>query len=281
MSLGTTRMHADDPRPESVLGRRLARCRRPRRPQNAPSERPADGVGEGDVNHARPRQGHQRKLGGQAVRTNISLSQPRMPMDSSPELLPMRLRMTWKTRSGAAEPGSGGGRGARRHVGRARGRLRPPRRSTRNTWRGRATRRGRARCSWLSRLVHDRLCRRSLRVRQLGIGAIRRGLAQAFDLIGRLICRGGVRIGQTQLTILRLHMPWAGLQGVRAQRPTLCRFGPDLTHGHVRVGDLCLAVPGSHRESPGDPGGALQARWTVPTTRRREIPISGGTEGVN
>ena len=153
MSLGTTRISADDPRPESVLGRRLARCRRPRRPQNAPSERPADGVGEGDVNHARPRQGHQRKLGGQAVRTNISLSQPRMPMDSSPELLPMRLRMTWKTRSGAAEPGSGGGRGARRHVGRARGRLRPPRRSTRNTWRGRATRRGRARCSWLSRLV--------------------------------------------------------------------------------------------------------------------------------
>ena len=45
----------------------------------------------------------------------------------------MRLRMTWKTRSGAAEPGSGGGRGARRHVGRARGRLRPPRRSTRNS----------------------------------------------------------------------------------------------------------------------------------------------------
>ena len=153
MPSGTTRMRADDPRPESVLGRRPARCRRPRRPQNAPSERPADGVGEGDVNHARPRQGHRRKLGVQAVRTNISLSQPRMPMDSSPELLPMRLRMTWKTRSGAAEPGSGGGRGARRHVGRARGRLRPPRRSTRNTWRGRATRRGRARCSWLSRLV--------------------------------------------------------------------------------------------------------------------------------
>ena len=167
MSLGTTRMHADDPRPESVLGRRLARCRRPRRPQNAPSERPADGVGEGDVNHARPRQGHQRKL-----------------------------------------------------------------------------------------------------------------VAQAFDLIGRLICRGGVRIGQTQLTILRLHMPWAGLQGVRAQRPTLCRFGPDLTHGHVRVGDLCLAVPGSHRELPGDPGGALQARRTVPTARDVKSQSPVGRKGL-
>ena len=133
----------------------------------------------------------------------------------------------------------------------------------------------------MSRLVHDRLCRRSLRVRNLGVGPIRRGLAHEFDLIGRLICRGGVRIGQTQLTILRLHMPWAGLQGVRAQRPTLCRFGPDLTHGHVRVGDLCLAVPGSHRELPGDPGGALHGPRTVPTARRREIPISGGGEGVN
>ena len=141
-----------------------------------------------------------------------------------------------------------------------------------------AAERGAAGCraSW-----HDRLCRRSLRVRNLGIGPIRRGLAHEFDLIGRLICRGGVRIGQTQLTILRLHMPWAGLQGVRAQRPTLCRFGPDLTHGHVRVGDLCLAVPGSHRESPGDPGGALHGPWTVPTARRREILISGGREGVN
>ena len=91
---------------------------------------------------------------------------------------------------------------------------------------------------------------------------------QAFDLIGRLICRGGGS-GSDKLSspVLRLHMPWAGLQGVRAQRPTLCRFGPDLTHGHVRVGDLCLAVPGSHRASPGDPGGALHGPRTVPTAR--------------
>ena len=72
----------------------------------------------------------------------------------------MRLRMTWKTRSGAAEPGSGGRRGARRHVGRARGRLRLPRRSTRNTWRSRATRRGRARCIWLRGAYRARVVRR-------------------------------------------------------------------------------------------------------------------------
>ena len=64
------------------------------------------------------------------------------------------------------------------------------------------------------------------------------------------------------------HRPWR----LRAASPT--------RHQKMRVGDLCLAVQGSHRAYPGDLGGALQARRTVPTARRREFPISGRREGV-
>ena len=95
------------------------------------------------------------------------------------------------------------------------------------------------------------LCGGGLRVRHLGIGRILRGLAQAFDPTRRLICRGGVQIGQTQLTILRLHMPWAGLPGVRALMAVASR------------GDLGSTSPQdkSWRSMSGGPGKPSGVTW--------------------
>ena len=80
-----------------------------------------------------------------------------------------------------------------------------------------------------------------------------------------LACSSGSRKGQNQVTILRLHMPWASLQAVRAPAAVAAQGGlSDTSPKDETVGDLCLAVPGSHRGSPGEPAGALQARTTVP-----------------
>ena len=65
---------------------------------------------------------------------------------------------------------------------------------------------------------------------------------------------------------------------VRArQRPWCARMASGTRHHKIRVGDLCLAVPGSHRASPGDPGGALYGRRTVTTRQsaRTRSPVEG------
>ena len=55
------------------------------------------------------------------------------------------------------------------------------------------------------------------------------------------------------------------IQECARQRPWCARMASEPRHHKIRVGDLCLAVQGSHRASPGEPAGDLQARRTVPT----------------
>ena len=71
------------------------------------------------------------------------------------------------------------------------------------------------------------------------------------------------------------------MQECARPRPWCARKASDTRHHKIRVGDLCLAVPGSHRASPGEPGGALQARTTVPTRKsaRTQSPVVG--KGLN
>ena len=71
------------------------------------------------------------------------------------------------------------------------------------------------------------------------------------------------------------HVP--SIQECARPRPWCARTASDTRHHKIRVGDLCQAVPGSHRASPGEPGGALQARPTVPTRKsaRTQSPVGG------
>ena len=50
----------------------------------------------------------------------------------------------------------------------------------------------------------------------LGFPAIQKRLLQAIDHVKALICRGGSRRRQSEVTLSRMDMPWAGHSGVRA-----------------------------------------------------------------
>ena len=159
-SPGTGPMPVVDPRPETSRVRRLARLPRPRRPQNAPSERPVSRVSDGDANHARARQGRTLRLWESLVGTYISLTQPRFTTDPTLGQLMTCLLKAADHRPRAVWPGSGGGCRARRHVGWTRRRSWHPRRSPRNTRPGRATPRGRATSDLVSRRLDPRRSRR-------------------------------------------------------------------------------------------------------------------------
>ena len=154
--------------------------------------------------------------------------------------------------------GSGGGCGARRHVGWTRGRRWHPRRSTRNTRHGRATSRCRAASDLVTRSSDLAGPDGSLRLSHLGVAATRRRLAHAIDHMRGLTCSRGSRKGQTQVTILRLHMPWAGLQAVRAPAAVAAQGGLSDTSPKD---ESWRSVSGG----PGEPSGVTwRPRWRPP-----------------
>ena len=180
-------------------------------------------------------------------------------------------------------PGSGGRCRARRHVGWTRGRRRHRRRSPRNTRRGRATSRGRAGSHLVSRSSGAR--RRSgsepptgtsgLRSQPEAIGTDHRPYGRTH-LPLRSIGSDKLSPPFTACTCRAIAAP-----GCARPRPWRARAASRPRRQKIRVGALCLAVLGSHRASPGDPGGALYGRRTVPTVRGCVRAPSRGSEGVN
>ena len=95
----------------------------------------------------------------------------------------------------------------------------------------------------------------SLRMRYVGFPAIQRRLLQAIDHVQGLVFQSGSRRGQSEVTLSRMDMPWAGHSGVRAAAAVAGQDGLPAT----------LAKHKSWRamySGPGEPSGATwRPRW--------------------
>ena len=155
-------------------------------------------------------------------------------------------------------PGSGGGCRARRHVGWTRRRSRHPRRSPRTTRLGRETPRGRAASDLVSRFEDLRRFGGRLRLSFLGFPAIQKRLLHAIDHMKGLISQSGSWRRQSQVTLLRMGLPWAGHAGVRAPMAVVRQDGL----GHTSPKDKSWR---SMSSGPGKPSGVTwRPRWRPP-----------------
>ena len=127
--------------------------------------------------------------------------------------------------------------------------------------------------------------RSSIRLRYLGFSAIKKRLLQAIDHVRQLISQRDRQKGQSQVTLLRMGLPSDSDTRVRAPKPVVLQDGLGATSPQDKSWrSMCGGSQGSHRASPGDPAGALQASRTVPTRTRRAMPrtqIPGEGKGYN
>ena len=121
----------------------------------------------------------------------------------------------------------------------------------------------------------------SLRMRYVGFPAIQRRSLQAIDHVQGLVFQSGSLRGQTQDTLLRLHMPCPLHPRVRAPTAVVRQEGL----GHTSPQDK------SWRSMSGGPGEPSGVTWRArgrppgpddgPDAQECANAISGGGEGVN
>ena len=95
----------------------------------------------------------------------------------------------------------------------------------------------------------------SLRLRYLGFSAIQKRLLQAIDHMRGLNSQSGSRRGQSEVTLSRMDMPWAGHSGVRAAAAVAGQDGLPATSAKHKSWRAMYS-------GPGEPSGATwRPRW--------------------
>ena len=95
----------------------------------------------------------------------------------------------------------------------------------------------------------------SLRLRYLGFSAIQKRLLQAIDHMRGLNSQSGSRRGQSQVTLSRMDMPWAGHARVRAAAAVAGQDGLPATSAKHKSWRAMYS-------GPGEPSGATwRPRW--------------------
>ena len=94
-----------------------------------------------------------------------------------------------------------------------------------------------------------------LRMRYLGFPAIQKRLLQAIDHMSGLDSQSGSRRGQSEVTLSRMDMPWAGHSGVRAAAAVAGQGGLPATSAKHKSWRAMYS-------GPGEPSGATwRPRW--------------------